>query len=730
MGGNRALLLSTLLAACIFQMKTESCNITECPSNRTVNVTFVEHGGAWNDEDEVCRNNATIGYPYRAVVANVDEMYSLRCEIICNNLPRIWIDFARNISKPLYSMNTSFLEIPLNLTSSNPSGKCFVLHFNGSDGNFTWGLDNCTSQAQARFCMEERRSYWNASGTNNVLPGPLDDDPIEYEKVIQDCARGLIVDFDCDQFNDRYDSVIKVMTLEGSNCDRQTARFDHYSAECGNYTIVAAEMLSNITQIRDYIPENFRVMGETQTRKTVLPPPGNKLFSISVIIAKGATVSSTNISFKCRLDYRRLFKESSYDLSYDSDDGGLLRTTYRYFNHEPIGVFLDSNNKKFDTAGVACSGKGELITCTSNHTTVFAVLLSVETVKIPEALKVCAVVTQSISVFFLFLTFAILLKVRKKVRGERIPIQINLSLSLLLLHFWLLWGDIAIHYPAFCRAIAVLTYFFLLSSALWMMNEAHLLFFRTSKWAALATKRRKIVIATICTGWVVPVIITAITTAVGFSRNTFMEVSEFVGSDGLESGVDIREGPLYEHCILSAKNEMRLAAIIPVAVILTYNFVVAIWAVVFVHRKRLESIKYKPSSSSESELHHRHFGDILHSLKVIFLLLPILGLPWILTLLSNWGTETVKLGFMYATTLINGLQGVLIFLIYCVADTKVREALKGSLASLSSAWTSISDSREKRRKSSANNSGSGVIPAASNCNNKQNEGVTVKTDLQ
>lgn len=58
----------------------------------------------------------------------------------------------------------------------------------------------------------------------------------------------------------------------------------------------------------------------------------------------------------------------------------------------------------------------------------------------------------------------ILLKVRKKVRGERIPIQINLSLSLLMLHFWLLWGDIAIHYPAFCRALAVLTYFFLLSS--------------------------------------------------------------------------------------------------------------------------------------------------------------------------------------------------------------------------------------------------------------------------
>lgn len=81
------------------------------------------------------------------------------------------------------------------------------------------------------------------------------------------------------------------------------------------------------------------------------------------------------------------------------------------------------------------------------------------------------------------------------------------------------------------------------------MNEAHLLFFRTSKWAALATKRRKIVIATLCVGWGIPVILTSITAAVGFSRESFMDLSEFVGLDGPVSDVSTKGGPLYENCL-------------------------------------------------------------------------------------------------------------------------------------------------------------------------------------
>lgn len=71
---------------------------------------------------------------------------------------------------------------------------------------------------------------------------------------------------------------------------------------------------------------------------------------------------------------------------------------------------------------------------------------------------------QSLSVLFLLVTFWILLRVRKRVRGERIAIQINLVVSLTLYHTVTLLHDAAMTNPTACRAIAVLTHFFLLSS--------------------------------------------------------------------------------------------------------------------------------------------------------------------------------------------------------------------------------------------------------------------------
>lgn len=215
----------------------------------------------------------------------------------------------------------------------------------------------------------------------------IPNDPNEIEKIILGCIRGLIDGCDYDRFN----GSIKVKTLKGPNCVNKTVLFEYYSAKCptkiGNSLFVTAEIAGNIYQIQDFVPENFRVAEEANTRRTILNPPGNAVFSITVVSTQDTTTSS-NITFKCRLDYKRLLKESSYDLSYDSGDSGLLSTSYRYLDHEPVGAFLDYKTKMFSTTGVSCQGKGEIITCRSNHTTVFAVLLSVRTVKIPMALKV------------------------------------------------------------------------------------------------------------------------------------------------------------------------------------------------------------------------------------------------------------------------------------------------------------------------------------------------------
>lgn len=76
------------------------------------------------------------------------------------------------------------------------------------------------------------------------------------------------------------------------------------------------------------------------------------------------------------------------------------------------------------------------------------------------------------------------------------------------------------------------------------------------------------------------------------------------------------------------------------------------------------------SASSVKSSDHAH---VKAGIKGLFVLMPLLGVGWILGLFAlNDGTKV----FIYAFAVFNGFQGLLIFLLHCVFNSEVRQAFR------------------------------------------------------
>lgn len=77
--------------------------------------------------------------------------------------------------------------------------------------------------------------------------------------------------------------------------------------------------------------------------------------------------------------------------------------------------------------------------------------------------------------------------------------------------------------------------------------------------------------------------------------------------------------------------------------------------------------------SSVSAVKSSGHADIKAGIKGLFVLMPLLGVGWILGLFAlNDGTKV----FSYAFAIVNGFQGLLIFLLHCVFNSEVRQAFR------------------------------------------------------
>nr|XP_039273166.1 uncharacterized protein LOC120347314 isoform X4 [Styela clava] len=635
-----------------------------------------------------------------------------------------------NIQKPnntnITSLDGTLYGITLNISHGNVD-TCIAMELEVINvtikGNWSFVAEDCKKLLPTICENSVNSTPPNIGATNNIFAGLYRNIKLEphlcQNNYEQRCngSKSLLKMDEC---------FVRHAANENTNCNRTTGRgtFQHvnihnsngvpligvrelltlgkfsvdpsvsFPTEQRNFKLASAEL--NGERAENLIRESVLLYDQNK-KLSVLSQPINRILLINLIGNSGKPISASRISFRYKLEANKTIAKLARRLTFEDGDESLLASTSRFLGLQPQCVFIDSNSN-FNRSGCDCIQEGDIAKCVSTHTTTFAVILAVETVVVPHGVKVASIAMQSISLVFLAITFYILVSVRKKVRGERIAIQINLVVSLALLHFWILMSDIALHYPIFCRATAVLMHFFLLSTAFWMTNEATLLFIKTTGLAFVRAKRRKIVITSMIISWGMPGIVCAIVAAIGFSSGIYMQLNDLYSKS---VGSDSNTIPIYDYCWLSAMSGIRWSAIVPVAILLLINFLIVIRVAVFVYRKTLEARNFKPMEQGKN----KHILDIDYlkylgaSLKAAALLIPSLGIPWMFLFAANANDQTTQLVFMYVNVVLNGLQGFFVFVVYCIVGKEVRAATAKSISlSFINSWNNPSETFEKWRK--------------------------------
>ncbi|XP_033120522.1 adhesion G protein-coupled receptor L3-like isoform X2 [Anneissia japonica] len=271
--------------------------------------------------------------------------------------------------------------------------------------------------------------------------------------------------------------------------------------------------------------------------------------------------------------------------------------------------------------------------CSCSHTTNFAVLMQVSDVPINDrhrtALEWITRIGCSISLAGLFISLGVYIYLEDLRKLERNLIHINLMVSLIIVQFLFLLGIDRTENKDACTAIAICLHFFLMAVFSWMLVEGIYLHFKLLRRTAVNKSKLPYYLLI---GYGVPVVTVAFTAGFGFSG---------YGTD--------------KSCWLSTANGHIWAFVGPALAIILVNIITLFFVVKLIFQR---------SSRRKSESQHA-----VTAAKGAFILLPILGLTWLFGILSVNDNTII---FQYLFVIFNSLQGLSIFLVYCVFNTEVR----------------------------------------------------------
>ncbi|PFX19630.1 putative G-protein coupled receptor 133 [Stylophora pistillata] len=249
------------------------------------------------------------------------------------------------------------------------------------------------------------------------------------------------------------------------------------------------------------------------------------------------------------------------------------------------------------------------------------------------ALSIITYVGCGVSTGALIITIIVFLSV-ESLSSERHKIHTNLVVSLLLANVLFLAGIDETSSPVLCKVVAVSMHYFFLTAFTWMLVEGLHLYLKVVQ--VFRTENIKIAYYYVF-GWGFSVLPVAITFTI--KPNSY-------GSS--------------EICWLSIGDGTIWAFAGPVVAIIAVNTFVLIMVI-------------KTVVSSVSAVKSSGHADIKAGIKGLFVLMPLLGVGWILGLFAlNDGTKV----FSYAFAIVNGFQGLLIFLLHCVFNSEVRQAFR------------------------------------------------------
>ncbi|XP_061485703.1 adhesion G-protein coupled receptor G7 [Rhineura floridana] len=354
----------------------------------------------------------------------------------------------------------------------------------------------------------------------------------------------------------------------------------------------------------------------------------------------------------------------------------------KFLLHNYACVFWDYSQNDWNTSG--CTKEkdlSELLKCSCNHTTNFAVLMSFKiNYKYLKPLKIVSYIGCGLSIGGLTSTIVFQIHTRKTRKMSTTIILVSLCSSMLIFNIIFISGiensnanksNSAISAPntmlesdeehplanSWCTAVAALLHYFLLATFMWTTLNSVQLYLLTIK-----TQRhfhRNYSLIMLLTGWGTPALLVSITLAVTVENSNYRQ-EEFCWLEALEP-----DGTF------SAEKPMLWAFLLPVAVILLFNFTVFMKITIFVIWKENKHL----TSTKRKSYMMKIFGTL--SIAVV------LGITWILGYLMLIDHEQTNTAFSYLFCIFNATQGLQIFVFHVLATPTGKKKIGEVFASLS-----------------------------------------------
>ncbi|CAB4010984.1 Brain-specific angiogenesis inhibitor 3, partial [Paramuricea clavata] len=308
----------------------------------------------------------------------------------------------------------------------------------------------------------------------------------------------------------------------------------------------------------------------------------------------------------------------------------------------------------------------ENVTCDCDHNTAFAIMMDVTGVQLTESerklLETISTVGCSISLVGVVLTILLQVYFWRQLKSPRAKILVSLCVAIGFTDIFAILEGVARDSPNFCKAVAALLHFFVLSAFGWMLCEGillHILLIRV--FDGVRGKHWKIFNFI---GWGIPLLIVVV--SLGATQGE---------GYGTESS-----------CWLSVENNLIWAFVGPAFLVILINTIVFIMIL-------------RTIMNSHNTVHQPdNIGKVKTGVKTAVAIFPILGLTWVFGLMT-FNRET--LFFRYLFAVFNSAQGMLIFLFHCVLNKQTREVVRDSItrSTFSSSFSTKSVRRAKNSTS-------------------------------
>ncbi|KAL4233754.1 G-protein coupled receptor 2 [Mactra antiquata] len=355
-----------------------------------------------------------------------------------------------------------------------------------------------------------------------------------------------------------------------------------------------------------------------------------------------------------------------------------IRITFEHSNENltnPIcsfRKFQDDGGGTWSPQGCWVNTTNDYLTiCECDHLTNFAVLMSPfsEVDSTSLALRIISMIGIGISTVCVLITFLVHLCVWRYVRNDRTTILMNLCISLFFAYVVFLAGIERTESKVVCAFIAgLLQYLYLVVFCIMLVEGIEIAV--TVLYVFKTKSRIKIMLIA---AWVLPGIIVAISAG---------------STQGVGYGSDI-------FCWLSIDNGLIWSFVGPVLFIILFNII----CIILVLRAMLGTSTMESKKTTEK---------LKSSVRSLCVLVPVMGISWILGLLQ------IDDGFIFVQvifTILNGLQGLFIFIFHCLCNVQVRkgclhlERRRSSTAMLKSTFRSSSKENPSKLRDTKRSSG-------------------------